>query len=635
MSDKNIDKFLNNLFIPSGNNKRDEQNFLKSFYIVLKMSAYLKSSLEKQQIGKNKSIFFIEKMIKKIVLDFYVYNLFKIDSDKKIGTKENKLVNTIKEFNSEHDLLDYFLDNQDLKYVLRDYYIFYNMDEEYIKVVIANTVNQGYSNEIFKLYSNFYNNYEGYYKYLINEKIQKGLLFVKQYKPNQSLETINKFLHCEFEDPIVKNHFISYILSNVYVYFKKNNIVGEQLIHLKESKKNININQLIDLIEKMNFRMSCFYDDDGFLEYIFKIYYDLYKDSKWYNFIDIRNNLNENSIDTIKLLDRDFIHPIEIMRDAKEFTTGVKIIEDDILNYLTMLIDNGYDDDTIIEHLRDVSLGRISISNNELISKVEFIVNLRLLIVSKYYEFINLKYDEVEINYQSIYDEIDDDINSLEALNLFDDEEVAMLLTEKYFEYFFESPKTDYEAMNKIMNENKFTKLLKINPNMFFEYRKLFGYMFPNESLETVDLTNDLLSVINNIYTTNLQAHVCDENSIYNEIAQVIKYSCGDYQLSIEEMTGFIICNIYERLKLKSKLNKVETYFIEQVEDDLFEIEDIIGDDSVLEQLIFMFRQLNQYYLDFDAMHKIRENTINKGKIKILEKYDPNYYIDKACLEKK
>ena len=69
----------------------------------------------------------IEKMIKKIVLDFYVYNLFKIDSDKKIGTKENKLVNTIKEFNSEHDLLDYFLDNQDLKYVLRDYYIFYNI----------------------------------------------------------------------------------------------------------------------------------------------------------------------------------------------------------------------------------------------------------------------------------------------------------------------------------------------------------------------------------------------------------------------------------------------------------------------------------------------------------------------------
>ena len=623
MDDMIVDSYLSNLLVKNIKDDNFEQAFSKTCNYLINKIKFFKPFLDNAYITNNSESFnFLKQTIRKVSVDFFVYNLFKINNQESIDSSILKLVDEIKDMNSEKDIEDYFLKNEnDFKIILWDYYKFHCEDEEFIKMVIANSINMGYEKEVFRLNNRFYNNYDSYYNYILNEKIQKGLLFVEQYDEKNSIDSINKFLNMEFDDPVVKNHFISYILSNVYAYLKINNITGEK------------IDKIIMLTEKMSFRMSCFYDNEEFLNYIFKTYFNIYKDTKVLNFKDIRNFASEEHIDVIKLLDRDYVSHFNIIKNPNYISTITNLVENDIIGYLTLCIDKGMEDDMVLKRLKNVVLGKTKIPSYSGISQSDLIINLRLLIITKYYEFINLKYDEVEIDYQTLYDMIDDDIDSLSALKLLNDEDNLDLLVEIYYEYLFESYKVDYEAKNKIIEDRKFTKLVKIYPNILLDYRKILGFMFPTESLETVDLTNDIIGTINNIIAANVQAKVCDEKTMYSEIAQVIKNSCDDYQFTVEEMTGCLICNIYERLKLKKKLSSLEQEFINTIEDEYFEIEEIIEDDGKFEQLIIMFKDLNEYYLDIESLRKIRNNTKRKGKIKVLEKFDPNYYADKAFFD--
>ena len=614
-SGKEIEQFLGQLYkltIKKYGSKNVGYNISQ---IITNMIKEGKSAIE---------IFFVEEMLKKILTDFYVYNLFKIERKKNIDKNVKKTLDDINILNSEKDVVDYILNHlNSLEYLISDYYEFHSHESSYISKVIANVINKSYEQEIFRLYNNFFNSYEGYYQYILSDNIKKGLAFIEEYKEKQTYSCISKFLNNEFDDSIERNHFISYILSNIYANLKINNISGEE------------INKLISLTEKLNFRMYCFYDNEKLLKYLFDSYYDLYQNYKWYDFIDIRDKISINNLETIKKLDSSYEHPTELIKDATDISSIDKYVEDDILSYLTLLINEGNEDDVIIEKLKDVVFGRTQIPNFLELDNNDFIVNFRALIVSKYYEYVNLNYDEMELADQELFDELDDDIDFISAINLFNDEENTQRLVEQFYNYLFIDYKTDYQAMHKIIDDDKLGKLFKMNPNCLLDYRKIFGYIFPTETIETVDFVNDLMSTINNIIATNYQAHVCSDNEIYNEIVQVLKLSCDDFQVTIYEMIGSIVCNIYERLKMKNKLTNEEKMFIKKLENDELDIDEIIDDDENFEQLIRIFEQHNEHYLDLNTMCKLRSNTKKRGKIKILEKYDPYYYLDKDCLDNK
>lgn len=617
MSGKQIDKFLIEL--------KKQINLTNEDYIYITVNKIL---IRLMLLSKSfQEVSFIEEVIKKMTTDFYAYNLFKLECDETLCDEIKQILYDICNLEDERQLVDYVKNNTDkFIYITTDYYEFHNHNSVYINKAIANIVNKSLGLNFSRLYNNFFKNEYSYKEYLLSYNVNKGLLFVKEYNDNQNLDCIKEFLNKEFDNRIEINGFINYVLSNVYAYLKTNKVENEEL------------NKLISVTEKLNFRMYCYYEDDKIIEYLFKTYYDLYKNSKSFDFNDIRDNINPENLNTVKELDNSYKHPSELLKDANNVFSITECVIDEFNEYIVNLVDEEFSEEDIFDQINQVILGDVKIDHFTIFNNSNndyFIVILKLIMVSSFYEYCNLKRDELDQDSLELLDKIDDDINVKEAISLFDNQENSYKLIEKYYEYCFSDFHTTYEAMVKIVKEKKLHKIFKMNPYCILDYRKRFGLMFPFENTMTVDLGNDIVSTINNMLFANYSANVCNDVEIFNEISQLMKLSVDDYSLTQEQLIGFVMTNIYEHLKVKKNITEEEKDFILDMEEENIDFDDIINDDDYFGQLLSQFYYFNIHYFDEKSMTKLRHNTNNYGKIKVLEKYDPYYYEDKDIFNKK
>lgn len=617
MSGKEIDNFLIEL--------KKQLNLVKEDYTYQSVNKILINLMSLAKTSQE--VLFIEEVVKKMTTDFYAYNLFKLECDEKINVETKKIVDDICDLNDESDLINYIKSNtNNFIYITSDYYRFHNNNCDYINKTIANIVNKSLGTSFSRLYNNFFKNDYSYKQYLLSNNINKGLYFIKKYNDNQNLNCIKEFLNNEFDSKVEKNHFINYILSNVYVYLKINKL------------ENDDLNNLVLVTEKLDFRMYCYYDDEKIIDYLFKTYYNLYKDCKWFNFNDIRDNIDQDNLNIVKKLDNSYIHPSEVLKDANDVFSITQCISDEINDYIISLIDEDCFDKDIIDQINKVILGDIKINHSTIFNDSNndyFITLLKLLIVSNFYEYSNLICDELDQESLCLLEKIDDDMDVQGAIDLFNDPEDSYKLIDMYYEYCFSDYQTTYDAMMKIVKEKKLHKIFKMNPYCILDYRKRFGLMFPFENSMTVDLGNDIISLINNILFANYSANVCDDSNIFDEISQLMKLSTDDYGLTQEQLIGFVLANIYEHLKAKKNITEEEKDFILNMEEEKIDFDDIINDDTYFGQLLNAFYNFNIHYFDEKTMTKLRRNTNLFGKINVLKKYDPYYFEDKDVFNKK
>ena len=194
----------------------------------------------------------------------------------------------------------------------------------------------------------------------------------------------------------------------------------------------------------------------------------------------------------------------------------------------------------------------------------------------------------------------------------------------------FSKESDEFKARKKIVDDGKLKSILRFNPYIFLEYRRIFGILLPNETSKSTEYGNSILGILCDIipYSKNLEDNVIN----YYKISRVFK---GDYysiNMDLNEIVGFILSNIYENLISKDKLSEEENNFVRSMENNLIEINDIIDDDELFGQLLFYFFNLNDEYLNDEILKKLR-NSGNNEKVKVLKKYDPFYEMDSEILK--
>ena len=188
-------------------------------------------------------------------------------------------------------------------------------------MVMANIVNKRRISEFEDLYDDFFSVDFNYDSLVLPKLINCGLQ-LRDYYNNDDKRILN-YLNNEFESPIEKNYFLNYILSNVYVYLKLNGC---------DSEDDVN---LVKLTEKLDRRMKCYYDDSTFIIKLVKRYFDIYGDTKWFEFKDIRDDIDFKEIDLIYKLDDSYKHPFDIMKNADNIST----IFDYIINFVNGVLE--------------------------------------------------------------------------------------------------------------------------------------------------------------------------------------------------------------------------------------------------------------------------------------------------------
>ena len=194
--------------------------------------------------------------------------------------------------------------------------------------------------------------------------------------------------------------------------------------------------------------------------------------------------------------------------------------------------------------------------------------------------------------------------------------------------YIFSKETDEFRAKKKIVDDGKLKNILRLNPYILLEYRRLFGILLPTETSKSTEYGNIILEILSNIipYVNNL------EDNGYQRVAKIFKRDYYEINMDLNEIVGFIISNIYENLITKEKLSEDENNFVKNLENNIIDIDDIINNDDLLGEILFYFFSLNDEYLNDDKLKNLR-NSGNREKVKVLKKYDPFYEIDREILK--
>ena len=259
-------------------------------------------------------------------------------------------------------------------------------------------------------------------------------------------------------------------------------------------------------------------------------------------------------------------------------------------------------------------------------------INLvKMYLVSICYECLNYKVDNLSMEEESLYNYLDNNISSYECLELFDDEVDKNIIVNNILDYFYSDTKLEVLSRKKIVDDGKYNKILKINPFMYLEYRRVFGSLLPLETSKSTEYGNLILGKISDIISYS--STISDYHDIkYEDFAQIFKNESEMLYMTNEEIAGFIVSNIYENLKLNNKLTNNENDFISLVEDEDFDIEEILLNEDYYGRLLYVFYEMNEDLFNDDKFRKLRKYN-NGEKVKVLKKYDPFYDEDFEILK--
>ena len=559
-----------------------------------------------------------DKIIKKIVTDFYAYFLYKIEIGDDVDDFVRNILDELIEL--EGDNIDEYINNNMLifSFMIDKYFEYHENSIIYQCMVMANIVNKRRISEFEDLYDDFFSVDFNYDSLVLPKLINCGLQ-LRDYYNNDDKRILN-YLNNEFESPIEKNYFLNYILSNVYVYLKLNGC---------DSEDDVN---LVKLTEKLDRRMKCYYDDSTFIIKLVKRYFDIYGDIKWFEFKDIRDDIDFKEIDLIYKLDDSYKHPFDIMKNADNISTIFDYIINFVNGVLEKLTLQEKTEDEIINWFNKLFNNEISIKYDNFFFNEEnykyFNDLIKLYFLSSYYEYCNYNRDNLYDCEESLYDFIDSGIDINDGLEIYDNEEDQKNIIGLTIKYIFSKETDEFRAKKKIVDDGKLKNILRLNPYILLEYRRLFGILLPNETSKSTEYGNIILEILSNIipYVNNL------EDNGYQRVAKIFKRDYYEINMDLNEIVGFIISNIYENLITKEKLSEDENNFVKNLENNIIDIDDIINNDDLLGEILFYFFSLNDEYLNDDKLKNLR-NSGNREKVKVLKKYDPFYEIDREILK--
>ena len=567
----------------------------------------------------------VNDLIKMIVTDFLTYNVYKRYNDEFISDFANEILSDFKKIVNEDDVLKYVSDNVDkFGNIIFEYFVFHDQNYNYQCMAVANVVNLRLSTVFTDLYLEYFMTDVEYGHHVLPNNVIYGLDLISYYNVNKNDEDILEYLNAEFKDPVLKNNFLNYILSNVYANNKINGCSDD-------FNRNI-----VNLTEKIDRSMKCFYDNKNFVVNLVNEYINIYDDVKWYDFVDIRDSINFDNAEIIYKLDSSYKHPEDVIKNATYVCTIMGEIQKVIFYHLDFFINMNYDNDMIIDRITDLINGYAPLNFDPGCVLVNCDKNSYLSFVKMYlssicYEYLNYKREELDIDEESVYNYLDSDIDKDECFDLFEDDEDRRVIINSLIEYFSCDSKIEVLSRKKMVADDKFKKLLKFNPYMYLEYRRICGSLLPLETSKSTEYGNLILGKIGDIiYYSN---YVNDRHEIkYEDLGQIFKQDSSFIDMEDNEVAGFIVSNIYENLKMMENLSDNEKSFISVIENDQLDIDSILDDEDYYGRLLYIFYTMNEDYFNDDKFRKLRRSDYSE-KIKILKKYDPFYDEDYEILK--
>lgn len=568
----------------------------------------------------------VDDLIRKIVTDFYAYYLYKRELGEEIDDFVLEILEDIDNL-SDEDVINYVkYDFKKFETIIEKYYEFHNQDLEFQEQMFANIVNKRKGLELTSLYRDFFMVDFEYNKYTLPHNVILGLELIDSCKNGNDIDEnkILNYLKIEFEEIPERNNFLNYIMSNVYANLKLNGC------------KNEDEQKLIKVVEHLDRRMKCFYEDEDYVVNLVKQYVNLYGDLKWFEFKDIRDYVSFELSTIIYKLDDTYKHPQDVIKNASRVFTIMGEVYDFMINSLNKLTSLGRSDEEINDWIKQLIKGDVIITYTEddIFKKCDdlFFRNLiKLYLVTSFYEYCNYDIDGLTYEEDLLYNYIDKGINFLEVFELFDDDIDSSIIIDKYIEYYFSSEIDELLCRKKIVEDEKYKNVLKMNPYMFIEYRREFGTLLPFETSKATEYGNSILGCLFDIIS--LSENLIDEHGIkYADIAQMFKNDFFDIGLDVDKIVGFILANIYENISSNLDLTAEQKEFVKKMEEFEIDIDDIIGNDDIFGELLFYFFNLNGEYFSDEKIKALCKKSDSK-KIKVLEHYNPFYGIDKELLK--
>lgn len=618
MSNREIDELLYNL-----RKRMDKGIENKELSIILSNELIYKIVKEEFQIESDKMV---DDILKKILTDFYAYYLYELELDDNIDNDIATILNDFNELSTEEDVINYIRsDRNRFKLIIDGYFEYHNNSIMFQSKVMANVVNKRKGLEFTSLYKDFFAVDFDYEFLLLRHNVIVGLELIDTYKKSNCDDNrIINYLNIEFEDKRQKYDFLNYVLSNIYANIKLNGCTND-------NDKNI-----VKLVEHLNKNMRCFYEDDSYIINLVKKYNDLYGNIKWFEFKDIRDYYPFEDIDIIYKLDNTYKHPHDVIKNANNVYTIMGKIQEFLFVSVENLIDMGKSNEEIVEWIIQLIDGKLQIlySKDDIFDYDDtdsFIRLIKLYLVSAYYEYCNYIYDDLNSFEIDLFEYIDNGIDTFDCLDLFEEDEDKQLIVEKYLDYSYCKENTEILARKKIVSNDRFYNAIKINPFMYLEYRRVFGSLLPLETSKSTEYGNLIMCKIFDIIS--LSNSLVDEHDIkYTDLAQMFKNDSNEIYMDIDEIVGFILSNIYENLMNKIDKTPDELDYINNLENNYYDIEGFINDDDSFGKLLLYFFNLNNDYFNDDKLRKLR-NSYKDKKIKILKKLDPFYDVDNEILK--
>lgn len=566
------------------------------------------------------------QLIKKIITDFYAYNLFLVEFKKQIDIESRIILKELTNLSSEQDVISFYQNNQKVMPTIVDgYYKLHQESEEIQKQVIANVINKRFDKIFLNLYSSFFCVSLDYYKYVLPSNVILGLNLVELYKIGKNSEIIFAFLESEFEDQKSKDSFISYVLSNIY---------ADVIINKKSDFSKIDLSFCFDGDLS---KLKKIYNSNTFILSVFSCYIDLYKDKKWFNFEDIRDKVDFSQIKSIYLLDPLYKHPDDIIKNADDVYTIMGEINQNLVNMLIDLTYKRMSDDQIANFLSELFAGNVmfDFDDNSIFRKkdIPYVINLyKLLFVTYFYEYCNYTSDDLDENENELFNYLENDLSKREILDLFNDSEDEHTITMKVIQYMFSTEKDHFLAQKKIIDEKKFKKILDINPYMFLEYRRVLGTLLPCETTISTEVGNWVIGMISDIVESYSKLN--NQDLFYSDISQMIKHQSASIPYrNINEIISFVITNVYENIITKKEFTKEDQFIVNFVEGKNPDIDVLIADDEFIGKLLINFFDINDGIFNDNQLKEKRKNTKKFHKIKYLSRIDPFSYIDQPVLD--
>ncbi len=596
-------------------NNKDAEKFLS------------KEMIKKCLKSDNYTLGFVQnQLIKKIITDFYAYNLFLIETKKPIDIKSRIILRMLTNLASEQDVITFYQKNQNIMPTIIDgYYKLHQESEEIQKKVIANVINKRFDKIFLKLYGSFFCVKLDYYKYVLPSNVILGLNLIELYNIGHNDQIIFAFLNSEFKDQKSKESFISYVLSNV---------CADKIINKNTDfpKISLSICSEGDLS-----KLKKLYKNRTFVLSVFRHYLQLYSDKRWYSFKDIRDKVDFSQIKPIYLLDSSYKHPDDILKNADDVYTIMGEINQNLVNMLIDLTHKRMSDDKIASFFSELFAGNVifNFDNSSIFRKKDmaYLINLyKLLFVTYFYEYCNYTYDDLDENENELFNYLENDLSRKEILDLFNDSEDEHTITMKVIQYMFSTEKDHFLAQKKIIDEKKFKKILDINPYMFLEYRRVLGTLLPYETTISTEVGNWVIGMISDIVESYSKLN--NQDLFYSDISQMIKnQSVSRPYRNINEIISFVITNVYENIITQEKLNKEDQFIINFVEGNNPDIDVLISDDEFIGKLLIQFFNLNDGIFTDERLKEKRKKTEKLNKIKYLSRIDPFSYIDQPVLD--